>query len=249
MCHSRFEKRFISSIALDYIGFEDPIEVRVASYNKSYYEDRLYRQYGIDLPEHILRSVMSRRAEYLAGRVISKIALEQLNSTILQVGRGEHRSPIWPTGMVGSISHDNDSAICVVKRKSQVQSIGLDIEPIISDQIIEDIKTQIVSEKEYELIELSPINNQVGFTIIYSAKEALFKAIYPFVKKYLNFDSSIVVEILEPECHVVLLLNSNISNYFSLPKYFKVNFVNRDKKVITVVEILRSKMQVKSELN
>lgn len=237
MCDSTFERRFISSIAEDRIGSEDPIRIHVASYRKSYFDDRLFRQHEIELPDHIFRSVPTRRAEYLAGRIISKVALKQLNSPILQVGTGEHRSPTWPTGIVGSISHDDEHAICAVRSESDAKSVGVDIEPIICESVIENIRTQIISEDEYKLIVSSTINHQVAFTLFYSAKEALFKAIYPFVKRYLNFNSSKVVEISKKKCQLKLLLNPEISEPLFPSKFFNINFSIWDDRVVTVIEI------------
>src|SRR3989338_11284500 len=52
-----------------------------------------------------VRGVAKRQAEYLAGRLCAREALQRLTGTATVQACGEDRAPQWPVGMVGSITH------------------------------------------------------------------------------------------------------------------------------------------------
>ena len=71
-----------------------------------------------------------RLSDFSTGRYCAKKALEELGLFDLIIPIGKDREPIWPDGIVGSISHCDSMVGSIVALKENYNSIGLDIEEI-----------------------------------------------------------------------------------------------------------------------
>jgi len=151
------------------------------------YHSGLFSIYGIYMPLSIQKSVIKRQAEFLAGRYVAKRALALLGINNREIGIGENRSPIWPTSVCASISHTNNSAICLAADSEYYQFLGCDIEPIISKKTRMEIIDSIINQTEKKLLLNTYLDPNVIFTVFFSAKESLFKALYPSVREYFDF--------------------------------------------------------------
>lgn len=76
----------------------------------------------------VARAVAKRRDEFRAGRAAARAALRGLGWPPLPLPAGPDRAPVWPDGVIGSISHTDGAVAAVTVRKSDVAAIGLDIE-------------------------------------------------------------------------------------------------------------------------
>ena len=77
----------------------------------------------------VRRSVEKRRLEFSAGRFCARMALSQLGVHDFSLLPDADRVPLWPPGVVGSISHCSGLAVAAVARSESVKSIGVDVEP------------------------------------------------------------------------------------------------------------------------
>lgn len=137
------------------------------------------------LPEKLKSAQHGRQAEFITGRLLAQEALgkHQIRSHIVR--QNSDGSPAWPEGIRGSISHKKELAIAAVTRESDF--IGIDLENLITDKNARKLAKRIVNEQEQDLMEATDISFGENFTRIFSAKEALYKAIYPSVRRYLPF--------------------------------------------------------------
>jgi 4'-phosphopantetheinyl transferase EntD len=103
------------------------------------------------------------------------------------VARNPDRSPCWPVGFVGSISHSDRWILAAAARASDSLSIGIDTEPIVTDKIANDLKSDIGIDSEWKLLGDTGLNTAFAFTLLFSAKESFYKCWYPLRKQYLNF--------------------------------------------------------------
>ncbi|MDO6496573.1 4'-phosphopantetheinyl transferase family protein [Photobacterium sanguinicancri] len=144
---------------------------------------------GADLPDTLNKAVLKRQCEFLAGRVCAQRGLYKLGkSSVASIKIGEFRQPLWPNGVVGSISHCSGHAIAMVGMKSdECVSVGIDIEEVINALCAREIANQVLSKSESVFAELFE-EFQYFLTLIFSAKESIYKAIFPFVKQILDFD-------------------------------------------------------------
>ena len=143
----------------------------------------------------VANAIASRKNEFYSGRSAARQALSRLGVPPASILVGEARSPVWPSGIIGSISHDGGWALAAVARKQEVRAYGLDItEASTLDRNLIDF---VCSLDEVMAIEEMKISNFCPFKLLFSLKESVFKCLYPLVKTYFDFKD---VEIfLEPK--------------------------------------------------
>lgn len=133
-------------------------------------------------------AVDKRRREFAAGRTCARGVLRQLGfSGDLTIGKGRHGAPVWPEGIVGSISHTDE--VCVVsigRRKPDLTSLGVDVEK--DTGLDPELVDMVCDEHEKETC----CNGQIGdplrlAKIFFSAKESVYKCLYPVIGTVLDF--------------------------------------------------------------
>jgi 4'-phosphopantetheinyl transferase EntD len=126
-----------------------------------------------------------KQRTWLAGRVATKHALinyTDVNSAILSDPFG---SPIPPDGYVLSITHKDDIAIGLVA-VDRGQHVGVDFEHF--EPMRTGIISRVLRDEELEMINEMPESRQwISGLISFSAKEAIYKAIAPHLKRYVGF--------------------------------------------------------------
>ena len=99
----------------------------------------------------------------------------------------EDRAPIWPDGVVGSITHTGDFAAAAVARAADIAGLGIDSEQIIDPAAARDI-ADICMVDEAMLFKAAHGRSFCEFcTFVFSAKEAVFKCLFPLTRKFLEF--------------------------------------------------------------
>ncbi|MBH1929630.1 4'-phosphopantetheinyl transferase family protein [Serratia rubidaea] len=168
------------------------------------YHDALWQQAALPFPDHLSAAVAKRRAEYLAGRLLARQALEALGHPQQVVARGADRAPVWPVGIAGALSHNADTALCAVAPATRGGGVGLDVETQMPAQRAEQLWSGIVNPAEQAWLRQQPLPFSLALTLTFSAKESLFKALYPQVRRYFDFlDAHIVA--LDPQAQTFTL--------------------------------------------
>jgi len=127
-----------------------------------------------------------RLIEFSTGRLCAIKALELLGIRETNIPIGEDRAPIWPRGIVGSISHCDRLAGAIVAKESNHISLGLDVEEI--GRVTSDLWDLVFTENEKNfLFSLSKEDQRVKSTAIFSIKEAFYKFQHPLTKTFLDF--------------------------------------------------------------
>lgn len=124
------------------------------------------------LPEPLRATVPKRQREFLAGRLCAAHALRAAGLAE-EVGL-QDRAPIWPKGAVGSISHSDARVVAVVSRGHS--GLGVDVEPLMTATQAQDIKDLILTQAEAALCPVD-LRFPEFLTLVFSAKEALYKAL------------------------------------------------------------------------
>ncbi|MFN3129439.1 4'-phosphopantetheinyl transferase [Roseibium sp.] len=137
---------------------------------------------------HVANAVPSRRSEFFAGRACARKAMQDLGFRPTAIGVGPDRSPIWPPGLIGSISHCKTVCLAAVARQTgEVLSIGLDIEP--DGPLPEDLWNTICTADERKLLSELPENRRARRALrIFTAKESAYKAQYPLTLEFFDFE-------------------------------------------------------------
>ncbi len=121
------------------------------------------------------------------ARHLARKLCRELGVTASQILRDPKGVPIWPQNVLGSMSHDDDVAVAVVGRiGGLVRGIGVDVEaPVPLDEtLIQHALTPI----EQERLLHSGLSAKAAFSI----KEAVFKAVFPTGRKFLEFDQIVL---------------------------------------------------------
>lgn len=155
---------------------------------------------------HCVRSaVPKRRTEFAAGRHTARIALAVLGEPPCPILPGTAREPMWPSGIVGSISHDASHCIVAVARKRDgYQSLGVDIEEVgeLDHATIESVCRS--EELDRASHEAGPVREAAK--MIFSIKEAVFKCQFPITKTWLDFhDLDVTLDLANERFSAILL--------------------------------------------
>ena len=120
-----------------------------------------------------------RAAEYSSGRRVAREALRALDLGDRPVTR-RGRKPVWPRGTRGAIAHSREYAVAVVGRCRRFIGIGVDLE--LEHRVDGRIANRILNEQER-----AQLPDESWHTAVFSAKEAVYKAVNPAVGEFLEF--------------------------------------------------------------
>lgn len=137
--------------------------------------------------EVIAPAVKKRQAEFAAGRAAARAALAKLGHSLAAIPVGPDRAPIWPAGVVGSISHCDGACMAVLAEARNFAGLGLDLEPCLP--IAENLWPSLMRPEEFAAVACLP-HAQRGTQVLrlFVAKEAVFKAQYAVTKAMIGFD-------------------------------------------------------------
>ena len=143
---------------------------------------------GVHLPKALERAVPKRRAQFLAGRICAGGAIARLAPGFAgAVARDPDGLPLWPAGLVGSISHTDGFATAAVARAGDAFGLGVDVERVMSRETATEIASMIASASERRLVsDLLRLDAREALTLVFSAKESLFKALFPSMRKHFD---------------------------------------------------------------
>lgn len=123
----------------------------------------------------VANAVDKRRREFALGRACARAALAAMGREAMAILRGGDGAPLWPDGVVGSISHTEGYACAVVAPARSFKAIGVDAEWIggVSDTLL----PRLFDDQELaRLMAMGADERRVFATLGFSAKEACFKA-------------------------------------------------------------------------
>lgn len=186
-----------------YLGAPESISSVISAifYDAEHCSLNLFEQFDINIPDRLFEASAKRRSDYLAGRLAAKNAMSEClkattgMTTPGQVMNEDSRMPVFPKGFVGSISHTGNLAVAAVTSCETIRSIGIDMEPLICEENYAVVKCQILTEAESSLLPHFPLTKNEALTVIFSAKESLYKLLYPMVKRFFDFSVAQVTTI------------------------------------------------------
>lgn len=131
--------------------------------------------------QHLANAVVARRNEFIAGRRCARAALTALGHVPDALPKDADGLPLWPDGFVGSISHSRGLCCALAARAEAMTCIGLDLE-----------KTTRLSPRAMERVAHPAEADFAGEdlaagSLLFSAKEAFFKAQFPVWRAQPNF--------------------------------------------------------------
>jgi 4'-phosphopantetheinyl transferase EntD len=127
-----------------------------------------------------------RQMTFRSGRACARAALRKLGVPTLAIQIGASGAPIWPEGVVGSISHTDELAAAIVARQPRVRGLGLDLEA--DDPLDDAMMVQLVCRPE-ELASGDPSHpaNLRRGKFLFTIKQAVYKLYEPLTGTFLDF--------------------------------------------------------------
>ena len=141
------------------------------------------------LPEEraaVQRAIPKRVREFATGRRLARRLLSELGFPSGPVPARADRSPQWPRGAIGAITHTTGLCVVVAARGGPDEALGVDVEP--SDGLKPDLQSLVCTPSEARWIESQPAKDhgRLG-KLVFSAKETLYKCQHPLTGTFLGF--------------------------------------------------------------
>lgn len=154
---------------------------------------------------------LARQRQFQVGRRCAAELIGALGGASTEVGVAPDRSPVWPAGFVGSITHKDSILGVAVAKASQVRAIGIDIEQMLSPQATDDVETACLNDRERELGRRLDIGRSLFATLCFSAKESLYKCLHPSVRRFFDHFAAEVIALDMAAGTVRIRLNEHLS--------------------------------------
>jgi 4'-phosphopantetheinyl transferase EntD len=118
---------------------------------------------------------IARRRASGAARLAARLLLPELRGEAAAplLPRSASGAPVWPEGLIGSLAHDESYAVAAVAARGTLLGLGVDIEP--SEPLPQDVEDFVLTEAERRETARNPVAGRLVFT----AKEAVYKAVHP----------------------------------------------------------------------
>lgn len=157
---------------------------------------------------------VARRGTFVGGRMAMREALGSVlgGDAVPPVLRNSRGAPVLPPGVTGSISHKRELALAAVTRQDRaVRHVGVDLEmrPTAADLERPSIAPRIltaIERAELTAEQLDPLVERERVLVHFAVKEAVYKAIDPFVERYVGFTEVELIVDANGTAEVALLL-------------------------------------------
>lgn len=136
-------------------------------------------------------AVATRRSELAAGRSLARLALQRLGVAPVAIPAGAKREPVWPAGVVGSITHCRGYCAAAVAPAADFAAIGIDAEE--HAPLPPDVLELVTRPEEREWIRRRAGGGVCWDRLFFSAKESVYKAWFPLMRRWLGFEDASLV--------------------------------------------------------
>lgn len=185
----------------------------------------------------IANVVAKRYREFTAGRLCAREVLKKLGVDNFPLLVGDNREPLWPPGIVGSISHCRDNCVVVASRDTPIVGLGVDVED--SAPLGTEIKSLVCRKSEEQwVIDVSKPGCIDWAKIIFSAKESVYKCLFPLNNIYMDFKEVKITFNLQKNEFSIDLFNREMAQF--VESYTMIGrFSHTNEYVYTSVELYK----------
>ncbi|MBF6329490.1 4'-phosphopantetheinyl transferase Npt [Nocardia transvalensis] len=155
--------------------------------------------------EHLIeKAVEKRRRDFIGARYCARVALKQLGEPLVAIGKGERGMPLFPRGVVGSLTHCAGYQAAALAHRLRWRSVGIDAEPheSLPEGVLESVS--LPEERDW-LREAIPATGLHLDRLLFCAKEATYKAWFPLTLRWLGFE----------EAHITFTVDGNGGTFHS----------------------------------
>ncbi len=127
-------------------------------------------------------AVPERRRELATGRRCARRALALLGMPEVPIPSGPDREPVWPPAVVGSITHCPGYYASAVARRDEIGGVGIDAE--LNRPLPEGVAA--LTSLDRESAGLPDAAGVSWPTVLFSARESVFKVWFPITRRSLE---------------------------------------------------------------
>ncbi len=138
----------------------------------------------------VAKAVDKRRREFATARNCARKALAGIGVSPFPIMAGERGAPLWPPGVVGSITHCIGYRAAAVARTSVIVTAGIDAEPneVLPDGVLNAVSIAGERARLRDLATTAP--STCWDRLLFSAKESIYKAWFPLARCWLGFQEA-----------------------------------------------------------
>ncbi|MEN8405794.1 4'-phosphopantetheinyl transferase family protein [Acinetobacter seifertii] len=190
----------------------------------------------LEHPLKIAQARVERKNEYLCGRVLAQAVLNHHFGLDQPITSMYEHLPIWPSNVLGSISHSQNKLI--VGLSNSALYLGIDIEHWVTSEFAQESAHLILTPSEFDLwkgkaAEFFDFARYVS--LIFSVKESLYKAVYPTAKQYIDFLEASIVDINFENQTLTLTFSPEIQQRYELLEQYQGGWTIEQDDIMTWV--------------
>lgn len=185
------------------------------------------------------QAVDKRRREFVTTRACAREAFARLDLPHTQIATGAQGQPLWPEGVVGSITHCAGYRACALARNADLAGVGIDAEP--NEPLPDGVLGEIARiEERPRLLELTRAAPAVSWDrLLFSAKESVYKVWFPLAECWLGFEDATLMLDQVKQTFQAHLLKPWPDVGISLPPTLEGRWLVRDGLVLTAITLPR----------
>ena len=189
--------------------------------------------------EHLVRNAAEvRRTEFGCGRTLARNALRRMGIEGIPILKGPSREPIWPSDIVGSITHCDGYCAAATAFATDILTLGIDAE--VNEPLPPDILRMVAFGSDLEWVHGLPKNSIAWDRLLFSIKETVYKAWYPIEKSWLDFREVMVR--VDPAARIFSAeVRSNRGTLGEFPSNVTGQYVTSKNYLLTSLELSRSR--------
>lgn len=157
------------------------------------------------------RVAEGRRSEFTTARDCARRAMAKLGLPPTPLLPGAHREPLWPSGVVGSITHCPRYRAAAVAMTEDFVSIGIDAE--VHQELPKGVLQRVALPEELSWLRLLSDTGVCWDRVLFCAKESIYKTWFPIASRWLGFKDVVVhVDASRRTFHARLLTTGPIAD-------------------------------------
>lgn len=214
-----------------------PFSVCALTYVEQAISLKAWSELSSQAPENIQNAYPKRQSSFYSGRQCAERALAELGQS-QRIEIGQLREPLWPKGVLGSITHTSQVAMAVAVQTNTIKGIGIDLEPVLDEDSAKAIYESVLSDVEKQKLDdwavTSGLTELEAITLIFSVKESFYKGIFKQVNRILEF-SAIEIESIEQGIIRFRLNEQSLIELYPETTLFDGHFVAAHSHVVSCV--------------
>lgn len=193
-----------------------------------------------DYPPFLARACSKRRRQYLAGRKCAREAMQRLGYAAMAIGRDDEGRPCWPAGLTGSITHSDRIVAAAVARNGEVEALGIDCERLLDSRVANEIAEMIARQTEIDGLNALGLDRETAISLIFSAKEALYKCLNPLVRRFFDHQAAELVDVDRNTDQFLIRLGIDLGPRFCAGRTFVGDFAMHAGHIHTAIILMRN---------